>query len=38
VITMDGGEWLQGAGEFSTLGRMLTEEEWETMKPKKTQS
>jgi NAD(P)-dependent dehydrogenase (short-subunit alcohol dehydrogenase family) len=38
VITMDGGEWLQGAGEFSTLGRMLTEEEWQTMKPKKTQS
>src|SRR5215469_2108211 len=38
VITMDGGEWLQGAGEFSTLGRMLTEEEWETMKPKKAQS
>jgi NAD(P)-dependent dehydrogenase (short-subunit alcohol dehydrogenase family) len=38
VITMDGGEWLQGAGEFSTLGRRLTEEEWETMKPKKTQS
>jgi NAD(P)-dependent dehydrogenase (short-subunit alcohol dehydrogenase family) len=37
VITMDGGEWLQGAGEFSTLGRMLTEEEWEMMKPKKTQ-
>jgi NAD(P)-dependent dehydrogenase (short-subunit alcohol dehydrogenase family) len=36
VITMDGGEWLQGAGEFSSLGRMLTEKEWEMMKPKKT--
>jgi len=36
VITMDGGEWLQGAGEFSALGRMLTEEEWEMMKPKKS--
>ena len=36
VITMDGGEWLQGAGEFTALGRMLTEKEWETMKPKKT--
>src|SRR5499427_4697105 len=35
VITMDGGEWLQGAGEFSSLGRMLTEKEWEMMKPKK---
>ena len=37
VITMDGGEWLQGAGEFTALGRMLTENEWEMMKPKKTQ-
>ena len=35
VITMDGGEWLQGAGEFTALGRMLTDKEWETMKPKK---
>jgi NAD(P)-dependent dehydrogenase (short-subunit alcohol dehydrogenase family) len=39
VVTMDGGEWLQGAGEFTALGRMLTEEEWKRMKPaKKTQS
>jgi NAD(P)-dependent dehydrogenase (short-subunit alcohol dehydrogenase family) len=36
VITMDGGEWLQGAGEFTNLGRMLTDEEWDMMKPKKT--
>jgi NAD(P)-dependent dehydrogenase (short-subunit alcohol dehydrogenase family) len=35
VITMDGGEWLQGAGEFSALGRMLTEKEWHAMKPRK---
>jgi NAD(P)-dependent dehydrogenase (short-subunit alcohol dehydrogenase family) len=35
VVTMDGGEWLQGAGEFTTLGRMLTDKEWEMMKPKK---
>jgi NAD(P)-dependent dehydrogenase (short-subunit alcohol dehydrogenase family) len=35
VITMDGGEWLQGAGEFTALGRMLNEKEWEMMKPKK---
>jgi hypothetical protein len=32
---MDGGEWLQGAGEFTALGRMLSEKEWEMMKPKK---
>jgi NAD(P)-dependent dehydrogenase (short-subunit alcohol dehydrogenase family) len=35
-IKMDGGEWLQGAGEFSTLGRLLTEEEWDAMKPRKS--
>ncbi len=35
TVTMDGGEWLQGAGEFTALGRMLTEKEWEKMKPKK---
>jgi NAD(P)-dependent dehydrogenase (short-subunit alcohol dehydrogenase family) len=35
VVTMDGGEWLQGAGEFTALGRQLTEQEWERMKPKK---
>ena len=35
VVTMDGGEWLEGAGEFTALGRMLSEKEWEMMKPKK---
>ncbi|HKS75041.1 MAG TPA: SDR family oxidoreductase [Terriglobales bacterium] len=35
VINMDGGEWLQGAGEFTALGRMLKEEEWQAMKPVK---
>ena len=35
VIRMDGGEFLQGAGEFSTLGRALTEKDWESMKPRK---
>ena len=34
VVTMDGGEWLQGAGEFTALGRQLTNKEWEMMKPK----
>ena len=36
VITMDGGEWLQGAGEFSAVGRLLTEKEWALMRPKKS--
>jgi NAD(P)-dependent dehydrogenase (short-subunit alcohol dehydrogenase family) len=35
VVTMDGGEWLQGAGEFTALGRMLSEREWQDMKPRK---
>jgi NAD(P)-dependent dehydrogenase (short-subunit alcohol dehydrogenase family) len=35
VIRMDGGEFLQGAGEFSSLGRALTNEDWESLKPRK---
>jgi NAD(P)-dependent dehydrogenase (short-subunit alcohol dehydrogenase family) len=35
VVTMDGGEWLQGAGEFTEMGRMLTDKEWGLMKPRK---
>ncbi len=36
LVTMDGGEWLQGAGEFTALGRMLKEDEWQSMKPTKS--
>jgi NAD(P)-dependent dehydrogenase (short-subunit alcohol dehydrogenase family) len=35
VIRMDGGEFLQGAGEFSNLGGLLKEEDWQALKPKK---
>jgi NAD(P)-dependent dehydrogenase (short-subunit alcohol dehydrogenase family) len=35
VIRMDGGEFLQGAGEFSNLGRVLTDEDWAALKPRK---
>jgi NAD(P)-dependent dehydrogenase (short-subunit alcohol dehydrogenase family) len=35
VIRMDGGEFLQGAGEFSNLGRVLGEKDWEALKPRK---
>ena len=35
VVVMDGGEWLQGAGEFSTFGRQLTDKDWELFKPRK---
>jgi NAD(P)-dependent dehydrogenase (short-subunit alcohol dehydrogenase family) len=34
-IVMDGGEQLQGSSEFHHLGEMLTEEQWQMMKPKK---
>ncbi len=35
VVRMDGGEFLQGAGEFSNLGRALTNEDWESLRPRK---
>jgi len=38
VVVMDGGEWLQGAGEFSSLGRQLTDKDWELFKPRKPKS
>jgi NAD(P)-dependent dehydrogenase (short-subunit alcohol dehydrogenase family) len=34
VVTIDGGEWLQGAGQFNFLDR-LTDADWEQLKPKK---
>ncbi|WP_145133452.1 SDR family oxidoreductase [Paenibacillus sp. Y412MC10] len=30
VVTIDGGEWLQGAGEFNEL-RSVTEEQWDAL-------
>ncbi|MGC2446304.1 MAG: SDR family oxidoreductase [Candidatus Sulfotelmatobacter sp.] len=36
VIRMDGGEFLQGAGEFSSLGRILSDEDWRALRPKKS--
>lgn len=35
IVVMDGGEWLRGAGEFSYVGEMLTEEDWKAMRGKK---
>lgn len=34
AVTIDGGEWLKGAGQFNFLSR-LTDADWEQMKPKK---
>ena len=33
-VTIDGGEWLKGAGQFSFMGR-LTEAEWASLRAKK---
>jgi NAD(P)-dependent dehydrogenase (short-subunit alcohol dehydrogenase family) len=34
VVTIDGGEWLQGAGQFNFLAK-LTEADWAVLRPKK---
>jgi NAD(P)-dependent dehydrogenase (short-subunit alcohol dehydrogenase family) len=34
-VTIDGGEWLQGAGQFNFLGAMMSDEDWNALKPKK---
>jgi NAD(P)-dependent dehydrogenase (short-subunit alcohol dehydrogenase family) len=35
VVTIDGGEWLKGAGQFSFLVEMLGEEDWAAIRPRK---
>lgn len=35
VVIVDGGEWLQGAGEFGYVGQLLTESDWQNLRPKK---
>jgi NAD(P)-dependent dehydrogenase (short-subunit alcohol dehydrogenase family) len=35
VVVMDGGEWLQGASEFSHIGQLLSESDWQHLRPKK---
>ena len=32
VVTIDGGEWLKGAGEFNFIGDMMTEEDWDALR------
>jgi hypothetical protein len=31
-VTIDGGEWLQGAGQFNFLGQMMSPQDWENVK------
>ena len=35
VVTIDGGEWLKGAGEFNFLQEVMRDSDWDAMKPKK---
>lgn len=35
VVTIDGGEWLQGAGQFNFIGDMMSDADWQALKPKK---
>ena len=35
VVVMDGGEWLQSAGEFGYVGQLLSEADWHALRPKK---
>ncbi len=32
VVTIDGGEWLKGAGEFNFIGDMMSDQDWESMR------
>jgi NAD(P)-dependent dehydrogenase (short-subunit alcohol dehydrogenase family) len=34
-VTIDGGDWLKGAGQFTSLGDALSDEDWQAMKPAK---
>ena len=33
VVTIDGGEWLKGTGQFSSLMEMLYEFDWQALRP-----
>lgn len=35
VVTIDGGEWLQGAGQFNFIGPLMTEADWQSLRAKK---
>ncbi len=32
VVTIDGGEWLKGAGEFNFVGEMMSESDWAALR------
>jgi NAD(P)-dependent dehydrogenase (short-subunit alcohol dehydrogenase family) len=34
-VTLDGGEWLMGAGQFNFVGDLMTDDDWNNLKPKR---
>ncbi|MGF7159788.1 NAD(P)-dependent dehydrogenase (short-subunit alcohol dehydrogenase family) [Rhodoligotrophos appendicifer] len=34
-VTLDGGEWLAGAGQFNFIGALMSDDDWNALKPKK---
>ena len=35
VVTIDGGEWLQGAGQFNFVGDHMSDADWQALRTKK---
>ncbi len=35
VVAIDGGGWLQGAGQFSFVGEMMSQDDWAALRPAK---
>jgi NAD(P)-dependent dehydrogenase (short-subunit alcohol dehydrogenase family) len=35
VVTIDGGEWLQGAGQFNFIGQHMTDADWQALRARK---
>jgi len=35
AVTIDGGEWLKGAGQFNFVGDMMTDEDWAALRPER---
>lgn len=35
VVTIDGGEWLQGAGQFNFVGEHMSDADWQALRTKK---
>jgi hypothetical protein len=34
-ITIDGGAWLEGAGQFSFVGELMSDDDWSALRKKR---